>query len=275
MKVSVTMAYYNRPALLRNTLWAYRWLHADLDDVEFVIVDDLSDPELAAAPVAEEFAQILDVRVLQRVTKVGRNPAVPINASVLAATGDVVVITNPETMPISPVLDVVRAAAGALSHRYAVALCYSISEGNQAIIDALDPTDPGFVPGVVSRIQPLARAASFDGDDGWYEHPAYLGRGLYFCAAMRRDDFIGVGGIDEDFSAGSAYEDNDFLRRLADNGFEMAHLEDAVCVHQHHYTSPASAKGGPGTEQDNRALYEAKAAEKLLTANVGREWGVL
>jgi len=273
--ISVTMAYYNRPGLLRNTLWAYRHLHDDLSDVEFVIVDDQSEPGLEASPVVEELGDALNVRVLQRVHKVGRNPAVPINASVRNASGDIVIVTNPETMPITPVLDVVREFSGGLSRRYAVASCYSVSEVKQGIIDGLDPSRPGFVDEIRNRLAPQSRAATFDGDDGWYEHPTFLARGLYFCAAMRRDDFVAVGGIDEDFSAGNAWEDTDFLRRLAENGFEMGHLPGAVCLHQHHYTSPASKKGGPGTGQDNSALYERKAALHVLVANQGREWGVL
>jgi GT2 family glycosyltransferase len=269
------MAYYNRPELLRNTLWAYRHLHDDLSRFEFVIVDDGSDPGLGADKVVEEFSDSLDAKVFRRTDKRGHNPAVPINASVQKASADIIVITNPEALPLTPVLNAVEQSAPSISGAYLVSACYSLSESSQRVIDALDPTDPSFIESISKGIRLIPRAATFDGDDGWYEHPAFLSRGLYFFAAMPRKDFIAMGGIDEDFQEGSAWEDTDFIRRLVQRNTRMGYLEGAACLHQHHYTKPASTRPHDWSSHDNKALFEQKARRGRTQANEGRRWGRL
>jgi GT2 family glycosyltransferase len=272
--ISVAMAYYNRPELLRNTLWAYRHLHEDIADYEFIIVDDRSDPGLEAEPVVEEMRDALDVKLIYSSNKVGVNPARPVNISVREARGDVVVITNPETLPVTPVLHSLKAITPQLAGSYVVSPCYSVSREKQRIIDALDPTSPTFVESIAARIELLPRPATEDGGDGWYEHPTFIFRGLYFFGAITKADFVSMGGMDEDFQAGYAWEDTDFIRRLQARRVRFGYL-DSVCLHQNHYSAPASKKHPGGFKQDNRVVCEQKAAAGVLVANIGREWGRL
>lgn len=273
-RISITMAYYQRPDLLRNSLWAYHHLHPDRGDVEFVIVDDKSAEALRAQPVVDELSRVLDIKLFYRENKTGCNPAQPINISAKQASGEILVITNPETLPLTPILDQLD-AAGVPSESYIIAPCYSVSEEKQRIIAALDPTKPSFVDEVRARLQMNDRQATRDGDDAWYIHPQLFPRALYFFAAMPRADFIEMGGIDEDYQMGYAWEDTDFINRLAMKGTQMSFLNGAVVLHQHHYTSPASEGAVSPDRHENDQLFQTKMAAGQWRVNQGREWGVL
>ena len=273
-RISVTMAYYQRPDLLRNSLWAYHHLHPGRDDVEFVVVDDKSAEELKAKPVVEELRDVLDIKLFYREDKTGTNPAQPINISVKQASGETLVITNPETLPLTPILDQLD-AAGVPQGSYMIAPCYSVSEEKQKIIAGLDPTKPSFVDDIRERLQMNDRQAVRDGDDAWYVPPRLCPRALYFFAAMPRADFIDIGGIDEDYQMGYAWEDTDFINRLAMKGTQMSFLDGAVVLHQHHYTSPASEGAVALDRRENDQLFQSKMAARQWRVNEGREWGVL
>lgn len=273
-RISVTMAYYQRPDLIRNTLWAYHHLHPERDDVEFVVIDDKSAEGLKAEPALEELRDLLDIKLFYREDKTGTNPAQPINISVKQASGQIIVITNPETLPLTPVLDQVD-AAGVPPGSYLIAPCYSVSEDKQKIIAGLDPTKPSFVEEIRARFQLNDRAATCEGDDAWYIHPRLFPRALYFFAAMPRADFIEMGGIDEDYQMGYAWEDTDFINRLLMRGTQMSFLNDAAVLHQYHYKTPASEGADSLDRKENDGLFHKKMAARQWRVNAGREWGVL
>ncbi len=279
-EVSVTMAYFNRPDLLRRTLWAYYHLHGADRPYEFVIVDDKSDDDLRAEPIADELADVMDMKLIYRQHKESVNASVPVNVSVRESSGEILIITNPETMPLTPVLDQMvqaRQVLGGMGGKYVVTPCYSVSLENQARLSTLDVRNPDLIAATAEAIVPEARAACFDGDSGWYEHPVYNPRAFYFLAGMLRSDFVDMGGMDEDFANGWGWEDDDFLRRLQLKGTDVMSLPDSVCLHQHHYSSRASEKAYDRQHafEANRAVFEAKSRTQDWRANLQRDWGRL
>jgi len=260
------MAYYNRPTLLRKTIEAYLFFHPNLIEIsEFVIVDDGSDVGLEANTVVTEYKDRIKAKVIELPKdKNSSNPAIPINISVKQSSGDIVVITNPEAMPLSPVLEHLEEACQ--PNTYTLVPCYSVSIENQKIVNDTP------INRLKDTFPPFNNVALWDeGADAWYEHPEYIARFFYFFAAMKKDDFIKIGGIDEDFSDGRGYEDNDFVRRVLANGFQIQYDMQELVLHQNHY-SGESAKI-VRVRRDNCELLQKKILEGKLIANEEKDWG--
>jgi hypothetical protein len=91
-----------------------------------------------------------------------------------------------------------------------------------------------------------------------------------FLIAMKWDDFVSIGGYDEDFT-GTDYDDTDFVGRLVKNGCTYKETE-AKTIHLWHPRLVMTAERAPRF-QHNKRLYEDR--QEIILRNVGREWGIL
>ena len=91
-----------------------------------------------------------------------------------------------------------------------------------------------------------------------------------FFMAMRKADFISVGGYEERFQQGFAFDDTNFSKRLENNGFQYIKVEGKI-VHIFHprlrYNLPEIQR----LWKINEALYIELINQKI--ANEGVEWG--
>lgn len=88
-----------------------------------------------------------------------------------------------------------------------------------------------------------------------------------FCAGVRRQDLMDIGGWDERFKYWGN-EDNDLTHRLGLNGVKHIANNDLVVRHQYH-SRPSKESIGDANES---LLYEKN---KSIVANVGKKWGCL
>lgn len=214
--ISVCMPYYQRQALLDQSLAAYR---AHYGDIEISICDDGS-PDPVKAPGCV-------VTTLPR--KLGAlNPCVPINRAVEAASGDVLVLTNPEIEHRTPILDAMLEDLEALGPKgYVTASCY----------------DDRGIWIAHSSIKP------FENGRGYM--PA--GSQFHFCAMFYRSLWDEAGGFDEDYREGSHFDDNDWLMRLERAEAKFKHRDDLITYH--HPTGTSWPEGG---WQRNAVLFARK-----------------
>jgi glycosyltransferase involved in cell wall biosynthesis len=235
------MAYYNRPEVLANTLLVYSRLDEYSEPVEIIIVDDGSTLR------PQRWDPNLNVRYI-RLDRPGTNPCLPFNIAVKAASNDTIVLTNPECLPLHNVgrMEGVKG--------YEVWSCLSMTKAmSEKGFDAVDVLGHPY-------------AATQDGGEGWYVHPKYNPRPLHFLAAMPRQSFLDIGGFDEDFRMGVAYEDDDFVRRIHLAGLPVT-IRREVVLHQWHY----GRTGQEGKSNVGRAIVKAQEGNRV--ANQGREWG--
>ena len=215
--ISVCMPYWNRQELLNVSLAAYRELYPG---IEVSIADDGSTPAVVA-----------DGCVVTRLPTKDHalNPCVPINAAVNASSGDIIVLTNPEILHTENIFD--------------------------EMLSSLE-SDRDYV------------TASCVGGSGWLAHssikPLVNGRGpmpegsqFHFCAMFYRSLWDAAGGFDEEYRAGQAFDDNDWLWRLEDAGAVFKHRDDLVVRHAH--TGTKWPAGGWFT---NGVLHEMKWGHK-------------
>jgi GT2 family glycosyltransferase len=87
---------------------------------------------------------------------------------------------------------------------------------------------------------------------------------------MWKDEYISIGGYDEDFT-GYAADDNDFTDRMLKNGCSYYYV-DAVSVHLYHgLTCDAQPHEENPAWVYNQKLYNER--KNIIVRNQGREWG--
>ncbi|QOW19177.1 glycosyltransferase [Lysobacter ciconiae] len=167
------------------------------------------------------------------------------NVGLRAATGDYLVILNNDTY-VTP--GWVRGLMRHLRRNPGAGLVGPVTNniGNEARIEIHYATMEEMIEraGEYTRRNP---GTSFE-----------IATAAFFCVMIPRRVYDAVGPMDEDFGVGF-FEDDDYCRRLALNGFKVLCADD---VFVHHHLSASFNKLKAGAKQalfdTNKAIYEAK-----------------
>ncbi len=224
-KISIVTAYFNRKQQLHNTLKSIR----NRDDVEIIIVDDCSDPAQRVEDLNEEF----DIKIirLERENKWYVNPCVPFNIGFKEAKGDIVIIQNPECLHVNDVIG--HILENLKENDYFSYAAYSINQNLTDRIGGIKDKD-NYNENVLNILKPLAESrAPHDFTVGWYNHSIHKPMGFHFLSAIFRSKLIELGGFDEKFALGYAYDDNEFLGR-ARSKLNFKIIDNPFVVHQYH-----------------------------------------
>lgn len=187
---SVIIPCDNRLGLLYNTIAAYYDLHNigayKRAGLEFIIVTrsaEIKEPPMGISRVIHYDYPGEEC-----------NPAMALNIGVRAAKNDHVIITCPEVMPISPVLDLFSKCLGnnVLAH---------VVEGDRVLLSSDSPS----------------------------RNP-----GLYYLAMYSMETIKTLNGWDEDFMLGRGAEDTDFGIRFNRAGLTCHYRDDIKALHQVH-----------------------------------------
>ena len=226
--LSIVTAYHNRRDLLINTLKTIN--NSEIKDIEFIVVDDCSSDEHRVEGLVENFPFLKVVR-LEKEDKWYVNPCVVFNKGFKEAKGDVVILQNPECLYVG---DVLRRASEIEKGEYISFACYSIDQTKTNNITLLDTMDD---ENLLSIVEPNPRSVGSDGDNGWYNHSKFRPMGYHFCSVISKEDLVSLGGFDERYAHGIAYDDNEILVRIRRMGLNIKIINDPFVVHQWHYSS--------------------------------------
>lgn len=247
--VSVVLTYHNRPDQLRQTLRSFKAFYGvNLPDIQVVIVDDASNSHLRAQIVLDEEhfpATLIDISPQE---KWWVNPSVPYNRGFAAATGEIVLIQNAESLHMGPIINWVRSRVD--EKTYAVFPCYSTTQEQlQKIITLGGRIETEWFSLVQQVIEPTK-------DDLWYHHPQYNPTWYHFASALTRENLNRIGGFNEVFANGYCFEDNEFLLRIRRAGlqFPVINPNQGYVAHLWHPKNPA-LHGGCELWERNRKLY--------------------
>lgn len=208
-----------------------------------VVVTDNGSSDGTAAGLAADFPWV-------RVERLARNLgfASGCNIGAAAASGDVVVFLNNDTIPtqdwlarlLRPFDDGAVVATGPRSN---------FVSGPQCVPDA------SYLPGGTVALDSFVRRWQADHDGATEPVERLVG----FCLAVRREAFFAIGAFDERFGIGS-YEDDDLCRRLREDGGTLLMVHDSFVHHHGHATFSANGVDWAALERHNRELYRAKAS---------------
>lgn len=236
--ISVCVPYWRRQPELDAMFRMYARLYPDLP-IEFSVCDDGS-PEPARVPDGVVLTRL-------RTKREALNPCVPINRAVAASSGDLIVLTNPEVEHVGPVLSEMLSLLCDPSD-YVTARCRHRGKGRSGNADGLWLAGPDTTYHTNGR------------------EPVPPGGHFHFLALMHRDLWERAGGFDEDYRAGSACDDNDWLWRLYEAGASFRTTEGMVWHSRREQTNWA--------RPHNRQLFARKWPAERRRELVERREGV-
>lgn len=222
--ISIVSAYYNRKDLLFNTLKSLE--NSKYKDFEFIIVDDCSDDEHRVEDFKDIFPFLKIIR-LEKKDKWYVNPCVVFNIGFKEVKGDIVIIQNPECLHVGDILDTTSKIK---EDEYISFGCYSLTK------EKTEKISKNIISGDIKNIiNTNPRVITFDGDDGWYNHSQFRPAGYHFCSAITKKNLDDLGGFDENFALGIAYDDDEFLFRIKKKNMDIKIIDEPFVAHQWHY----------------------------------------
>lgn len=237
--ISLVMTYYNRKPQLHNTLRSIsRYGH----DVNIIIIDDEStDKEDITCFETDK------ISIIRLENKTWINPCIPFNIGFSLVNTDIVIIQNAECLHIGDIVG--HALANSKDGTY---LTYSAFYTNKEISEKFNKSD---APEPV--VAPYLTTGQIGGGitNGWYNHALYRPEAYHFCAAITRNDLYRIGGFDERYAKGSAYDDNDLVLRIRKAGIAINFVYPPFVVHQYH--EPFNAGDIPTMMGINHALFQS------------------
>jgi hypothetical protein len=228
--ISLVLPYWDRKEATDRALSRMAELYPRLD-MEVVIVDDGGEDQYYAPP---GMPWPILVKRLPRKSE-PKNPCLPINVGVHAASGRFVAISNPEMVHRAPLLEAMRDEIKAGGpHTYVAAACWQPDVQRWHAHSTRTPLYADRTPVVMP--------------DGAQYH---------FLAMVTRTLWDDAGGFDPEYREGAGYDDNDFLMRLARAEAKFVIRDDLIVDHPRH---GARAAWTPEMFNRNRALFMRKWA---------------
>lgn len=256
--ISIVMAYYNRKRAFWRTLKTVE--KSGFKDFELIVVDDASEYDQRVDDFASRFKFMRLIRIEPN-DKRHVNPCIPFNLGFSKAQGDLVIIQNPECMHMGDVLTYV--ANNTQDNQYLVFSCYSLGlESFEKLLQVdFNLPMPELEPAVIKAIGGFS-TRSCDGVsryDSWYAHPVYRRAYFNFLTSITKKDLYDLGGFDERFAEGYAFDDTDFVSRVQKKGMAVEMIERPFCLHQYHTSILAGIPNFRSKELRNQHLYEEAA----------------
>lgn len=243
--ISIVTAYYNRKKLFIRTLESIARTSLT-ESFEVIAIDDGSKEEERLEDLVSIFPFLKVIR-LEPKNKWYSNSCIPFNIGFNVAKGDKIIIQNPECLHHDDILKYTN--ENLKSNEYLSFGCYSL---DKLTTDNLDEIllQKNQITNIIQEGEVYVKN---DGDAGWYNHSLYRSVGYHFCTAITKKDLDYLGGFDERFSLGIAYDDDEFLKRVK-KMFKIIFIDTCIVLHQNHYNSESTSY----ENRDNKNLLIEK-----------------
>lgn len=213
-RVTIVISYFNRQDQLISTLLSIKGCP------DIVIVDDGSSNDI----VLPDTSLNIHVLKISHSEKTWTNPEPAYNKGILYAlesfNPDIIILQNPECLHVGNIVDYAREKIR--EDNYISFSCFSMGKdvSVQQLID--------------NGVKDIHRAATYDGDNAWYNHPDYRPVAFDFCSAISVNNMIKLNGYDERFSNGYAFGDNYLIHRIKMMGLKVEIPVEPFVIHQWH-----------------------------------------
>jgi len=271
LKLSVVMSSYQRGRLVLWSLLSLAKQEVLPDEIIFIDDGSQDGTDRVVKNFQKEFPEI-DLRYFYNNNPGWTICVLGMNCGIRQATGDIIMLTMPEMLHISPDVKVIK------KH-------FAKPENDRTILTA----DPFYqVHGLMLQrlteenlSNPISITKLPDVNE-WYngyqpsqDSITYRRHGgQHHIAGILKKHLVAIGGYDENFlHAGSGYDDIDLMLRLGYYGIKRIRTMDIVGIHLHHDAPPQSLHD-PKTRYLNLEMMQARKKDEW-EVNVGKEWGKL
>lgn len=272
MKSSILLPTYNRKDLLYNTLKSFEYFYANNDSFEVVLVDDCSIDKHQFPTVCEDFPN-LNIKYIRIDKKYGFNPSLAYNVAARIATGDIFILSSPETFHTCSILDLCNNFEDFKLNDYYIFSVFCLTrpqdkkillDENINIIEKLNYFD-NIKNNLYENLG--CNGYSYNNDYGsWYLHETIKPSKLNFLTAMSKDLYYEISGFNQAFMRGTGYDDNDFLNRLEPHIKNYKWFE-ALALHIDHDVAAKIP------QNSNFSLYQSLCQNQTYKKN--DNWGKL
>lgn len=233
-KLSVVTAYYNRKELFIRTLKTIN-NSKYAKDIEVIVVDDGSREEERLEDLLGTFNFDFKVIRLNPEDKWYYNPSVPFNVGIKAATGKLTMLQNPECLHVGDLVS--TAIENIKDSDYFSFGCYSLTEDVTERFGTINFNSDKWLEKINLCLTPIKQGpVECDGCDGWYNHSRFRPVAYHFCSVIPTKHIQEMGGFDERYAKGIAFDDNEILLRIRRKGLTINVIDSPFVVHQHHYS---------------------------------------
>lgn len=221
MKYSIIMSYFMRDVHLYNTLISFNYHYKNRNDYEVIIIEDIKnknnkeehDKLLKVLKFFNKNAdKYIDIKLIESGGNYS-NPATLFNQGAKLANGDYLIITNPEVFHKENILKGLDSIIKEKGECYIVCSCLSGDIENKFIDDFES-----------FNITPKM----------WYQHSQYRNALFHFCSCISKKKYFEIGGFDERYKNGVAYDDDQFRDDVGRSGILFVISDNLLTIHQNH-----------------------------------------
>lgn len=258
MKISIVTAYYNRRQLFYETLKSIS--KTEFNNFEVIAVDDCSDLNERINDLQNEFSFLKVIR-LEPENKWYVNPCIPFNIGIRNATGDVIILQNPECLHVHDILTYISNNIN--NSNYISISAYALNEEiTKNLPNLLKDNFINYFKQLPQ--QPTGGSPIM----GWYNHSKYRPVHFHFCSALTKENILKLGGFDERYAFGISYDDNELIERIKRLGLKMIIADDVSVIHQWHINFLYKNINFSELHNKNRTLYfNVTLRENIITVN--------
>lgn len=215
IKYSIIMPYHRRAEQLQSTLLSFLYLYSHRKDFEVVVVEDYGNCSFLVyhqelVSVLRVFDKSLNIRHVIPTQDNNGSPAPLYNLGALNARGEYLVLTNPEGMHRSDILQGLDEEFEGNSDIYVVCSCLSV------------------------KATSLSLAQSQVTGGLWYQHSVFRDVGLHFCSSLPAKIYSWLQGFDEEYAKGYAFDDDDFRNKIIEALIPIVTRDDLATLHLRH-----------------------------------------
>jgi GT2 family glycosyltransferase len=204
IKYSLLYPYYQREHVLDWTLKSLKKFYASRQDLEIIFVVDLKNTTQERDLLIERLDHYWDALCLRVISNdlLTYNGARAYNLAARQAEGEYLILSNPECRHLNDILGGLDATFADTPDVYTVCACQSHDDNGMFL--------------------------------EWYQHSVHRPANFHFLSALSRQQYHAIGGFDEEYSYGIAYEDNDWLARVRRARVPIIVRDDLCVAHQAH-----------------------------------------
>jgi hypothetical protein len=256
-KVSIVMAYYNRKNQTLSTLDSFNKHYLGKYNFEVIIVDDCSNSENRLDDIINNYNFKIIYRYITFEEKGNRvNPCSVYNIGFKLATGDVVIIQNPECYHYTNIINNIKSLD--LSSNYYTALVMSSPSFNHN--NFITNNTNMIKNNMINYLEKENIGQPYAFSKGWYNHPIcpnIENHHLHFCSIISKEKLDILGGFDETYGNNYWYDDNEFLFRVK-KILNPCFMMNTLVIHLFHENGSASHnnKNIVNSREINRLKYE-------------------
>jgi glycosyltransferase involved in cell wall biosynthesis len=254
-KISIVTSYYNRKDLFYQTLKSIT--KSSYSNFELIVVDDGSDTNHRLEDLSPEFPFMKIIRI-EKNDKWYVNPCIPFNIGIKSVVGDIIILQNPECYHINDILT--YAYENIDNSNYLSISTYALSK---------NLTTDFIISNNKHDFFKILPQHEFNSEKllGWYNHSKYRPVYYHFCSIITKDNMNLLGGFDERFANGIAFDDDEFLERIIKLKLDKKICDDVSVIHLYHDSVYYNKTNYLYYHKENESKFKITKNQNIINVN--------